>query len=191
MIEHDITDHYPVLAIINCDAASKGNKSHKFARCIVNFNENDFVNDLKQKIATFIPKIFEILENNLNEVFNEFYFLISSTIDAHAPLKKPSRKQNRLKNKPWITKGLLASIKRKQAMHKTHYVNGSRVAQLLYKNYCNVLTKTKTIAKNFITIKSLANIILILKKHGIFCELYCLQNLLPRCLTVSLLTMLQ
>ena len=41
----------------------------------------------------------------------------------------------------------MTSIKKKQAMHKTYYVNGSRVAQLLYKNYCNVLTKTKTIAK--------------------------------------------
>ena len=58
-----------------------------------------------------------------------FYSLITSTIDAHAFLKKLSRKQNRLKNKPWITKGLLTSIKKKQAMHKTHYVNSSRVAQ--------------------------------------------------------------
>ena len=32
-------------------------------------------------------------------------------------------------------------------MHKTHYVNGLHVAQLLYKNYCNVSTKTKTTAK--------------------------------------------
>ena len=132
MIDHDITDHYPVLAIVHCVAASKGNKSQKFSRSFVNFNENDFVNDLTQKIETFIPKIFEILENNLNEVFNEFYSLFTSTIDAHAPLKKLSRKQNCLKNKPRIIKGLLTSIKKKQSMHKTHYVNGSREAQLLY-----------------------------------------------------------
>ena len=55
--------------------------------------------------------------------------------------------KNVQKTKPWITKGFLTSIKKKQAMHKTQYVNGSRVAQLLYKNYCNVLTKTKNIAK--------------------------------------------
>ena len=42
----------------------------------------------------------------------------------------------------------MTSIKKKQPMHKTHCVNNSRVAhQLLYENYCNVLTITKTIAK--------------------------------------------
>ena len=64
-------------------------------------------------------------------VFNEFYFLTTPTINA-APPKKLSRKQKRLKNKPWITKGHLTSIKKKQAMHSTHYVNGLLVVQLQY-----------------------------------------------------------
>ena len=95
MIDYDITDHYPVLAIVYCDAALKKNKPHKFSRSFVNFNEKDYINDLLLKIEMFIPKILEISENNLNEIFNEFYSLIISTIDAHAPSKKLSRKQKR------------------------------------------------------------------------------------------------
>ena len=97
VIDYDIADHYPVLGIVHCDAASKGNKPHKFSRSFVNFNEQDFINDLQLKIEIFIPKIFEISVSNLNEVFNRFRSLISSTIDAHAPFKKLSRKQKPFK----------------------------------------------------------------------------------------------
>ena len=90
VIDYDVTDHYLVLPNVHCDAASKGNQPHKFSGSFVNFNEKHFINDLQLKIKIFTPKIFEISENNLNEVFNEFYSLITSTIDAHAPLEKLS-----------------------------------------------------------------------------------------------------
>ena len=85
----------------------------------------------------------------------------------------------------------MTSIKKKQAMHKTHYVNGLRVAQLLYKNYCNVLTKTKTIAKKLYYYQKLSEYHNNPKKTWDILQLYCLENLLSRCLTVSLLTMPQ
>ena len=90
-----------------------------------------------------------ITESNINDMFDSFYSLLTSTINAHAPLKKLTRKQKRLKNKPCITKGLLISIKRKQKMHKTHYINGSSVAKQCYnyKMYCNVSRKIKNLAK--------------------------------------------
>ena len=127
------------------------------------------MNDLELKIEIIIPKIFEVSENNLNEVCSEFYSLFTSAIDAHGPLTKLSQKQKRLKNKPWITKGLLTSIKKKQAMHRTHYVNGSRVAQLVYETYCNVLTKPKTIAKKLYYHQKLGEYHNNSKKRGIFC----------------------
>ena len=88
-----------------------------------------------------------ITESNINDIFDSFYYLFTSTINAHAPLKKLTRKQKRLKNKPWFTKGLWISIQRKQKMHKTHYINGFSVAKQCYKKYCNVLTKIKNLAK--------------------------------------------
>ena len=41
-----------------------------------------------------------ITKNNINDVFDEFYSLITKTISNHAPLKKLSRKQKRLKSNP-------------------------------------------------------------------------------------------
>ena len=95
VIDYDVTGHYLVLPIVHCDAPSKGNQPHKFSGSLVNFNEKHFINDLQLKIKIFTPKIFEISENNLNEVFKEFYSLITSSIDAHAPVEKLSRKQKK------------------------------------------------------------------------------------------------
>ena len=69
------------------------------------------------------------------------------TIDMHAPVVKYSRKQMRLHRKPWIAKGLLVSIKRKQKMHKSHYVKENSCEKYYYKLYSNLLTRVKKLAK--------------------------------------------
>ena len=94
-----------------------------------------------------MPKILTISENNVDNIFNEIYLLITSTIDTHAPFKKLSRKQRRLRSKPWIAKGLLISIKKKQKLHRTHYILGSINEKLYYKKFSNLLTKGKNLAK--------------------------------------------
>ena len=78
-----------------------------------------------------------ITKNNINDVFDEFYSLITKTISNHAPLKKLSRKQKRLKSNPWMTKGLITSIKKKQKMHKTHFVQGTSVNKFYYHHKLN------------------------------------------------------
>ena len=88
-----------------------------------------------------------ITENNINDVFVEFYSLITKTISNHVPLKKLSRKQKRLKSNPWMTKGLITSIKKKQKMHNIHFIQGTSVNILYYKKYSNILTRLKNLAK--------------------------------------------
>ena len=110
VVDYDITDHYPVVALVNNKSIHK-NVQPKFARSFAKFNNDSFNNDLQKK--SFMPKILAISENNVDDIFNEFYLLITSTMNTHALLKKLSRKQRRLRSKPWITKGLLFSIKKK------------------------------------------------------------------------------
>ena len=173
VVDYDITDHYPVMALVNNKLNHK-NIQPKFARSFAKFNSDSFNNDFQKRINRFVPKILIISENNVDDIFNEFYLLITSTIDTHAPLKKLSRKQRRLGSKPWITKRLLISIKKKQKLHKTHYIFGSINEKLYYKKYSNLLTKVKNLAKNFTIIKNWATTATILKKHKKFCAHYCL-----------------
>ena len=127
VFDYDITDHYPVAALIDRNLAPKRSESI-LVRSFTKSDCSNFNNDLFTKLDNFMSKINAITESNINDIFNSFYSLLTSIINAHAPLKKLTRKQKRLKNKPWITKGLLIATKRKQKMHKTHYINGSSVA---------------------------------------------------------------
>ena len=146
VVDYDITHLYLVMALVNNESIHK-NAQPKFARSLAKVNSDSYNNDFQKRINSFLPKILTISENNLDDIFNEFYLLITSTIDTHAPLKKLSRKQRRLRSKPWISKGLLISIKKKQKLYKTHYNFGSINEKLYYKKYSNLLTKVKNLAK--------------------------------------------
>ena len=148
VIDYDITDHYPVMAIINRNVTSYPSQPI-FIRSFNKFNSSNFINDLQLRLDNFFPQMNTITKNNINDVFDEFYSLITKTISNHAPLKKLSRKQKRLKSNPWMTKGLITPIKKKQKMHKTHFVQGTSVNKLYYKKYSNILTRLKDLAKRF------------------------------------------
>ena len=120
VFDYDITDHYPVATLINRNLAPKPSESI-LVRSFTKFDCNNFNNDLFTKLNNFMSNINAITESNINDIFDSFYSLLTSTINAHAPLKKLTRKQKRLKSKPWITKGLLISIKETEDARNTLY----------------------------------------------------------------------
>ena len=59
-----------------------------------------------------------------HEVFDQFINLFLSTVKKHAPLKKASRREKKLKSKPWLTPSLIKSIRYKNKLFKNimrHY----------------------------------------------------------------------
>ena len=52
--------------------------------------------------------------------------IIEKTIDKHAPLERMSRKQQKLAEKPWITKGILTSKRKRNSMFRIHYITGNQ-----------------------------------------------------------------
>ena len=146
VVDHSITDHFPIMAIIERKFVTK-NTSQKFVRSFRNFDPVKYNNDLQSQFNQFLPQLYTETENDFNNKFDKFYSIIKLTIENHAPLKKLSRKQQRLENKPWIIKSLLISIKKKQKMHKTHYIFGLPSEKKYYKLYSNTLTRVKNLAK--------------------------------------------
>ena len=74
---------------------------------------------------------------------------ILAVINLHAPLENATRKQKRLFQKPWITKGLITSIidKHKQRLYRTHFLKGNSSERQFYKKYANKLTRLKNLSK--------------------------------------------
>ena len=50
-------------------------------------------------------------------------------------------------SKPWITKGIFVSIRKKQKLYVTHYLKGKEIQKIFYKTYANKLTILKTFSK--------------------------------------------
>ena len=63
--------------------------------------------------------------SSLDQHFNHLVSAMSEVIEKHAPLQTASRKQKRMQNKPWLTKGLLVSIKNKQILYKKFFLSNN------------------------------------------------------------------
>ena len=121
-IEHDtlsgnitttISDHFAQFLILK-------NLSHK--------------QDLKKDIKNDYEKLFEnkihfesdwkstlqLRENDPSTSSDIFITTIKNVIIKHAPLKKLSTKENKNLYKPWTTKGILTSIKKKNQLNKKY-----------------------------------------------------------------------
>ena len=80
---------------------------------------------------------------SLEQAFQEFVDAVKNVVDKYAPVKIASRKQNRLNKKPWITRGLVISIRKKQKLFVTHFLKGGDSQKSFYKQYANKLNKLK------------------------------------------------
>ena len=118
-----------------------------FYRDKSNFQADSYSQDLENNLYDFEDHYSSLTVHNFNDAFNEFTAVISGTIDTHAPLKPLSRKQRRLKSKPWLTKAICVSIHKEQSMFKSHFINGDSAEKSFFKKYSNRLTKIKTLSK--------------------------------------------
>ena len=55
-----------------------------------------------------------------NYSFDKFIEIVNSVLDKHMPWKKMNKKDFKLETKPWITPGILLSIKRRDKLLKKY-----------------------------------------------------------------------
>ena len=142
-----ISDHLPSFVIIpNSNQHHLPKKNNIFRRNYKNFDQENFLLDLLNIDWT---NTLEIQNNDPNRSFDSFYQTIESILDVYAPLKKVSNKDHKRKYKPWITNGIISSIKRRNKLFST-YVNCKNLnikheLHISYKNlrnYIQILIKS-------------------------------------------------
>ena len=77
---------------------------------------------MDKSVNKFVHGTDKLTEFNFDATSDAFVSVVHSVIENHAPLKRLSRKEQKLKRKPWITKDIYAMIRRKNIMHKSHYI---------------------------------------------------------------------
>ena len=81
-----------------------------YQRNYSNFDSNSFRGDIS------IQK----WDNNfadVNDQFNDFYKRLDSTVERHDPLKKLSKKDMKLKSKPWLTPAIINLINNRNKLY--------------------------------------------------------------------------
>ena len=108
-----ISDHMPNFLILQEFKKSELRVKYK-KRDYSKFNEFAFNSDLNnENIAQAI-----INSNNVNGKYDIFQKHLERTMEKHAPLKNLSKKETELKLNPWLTKGILKSIRVKTKYYK-------------------------------------------------------------------------
>ena len=146
-----LSGHYPIFCKIGKPIPAPSFKKSKdpanYFRDKSKFNPEDYNLDLSLALSNLFEKTPEINSQTFDTAFNKFIKTVKDIIDIHAPLKSYSPRQKRLKRKPWITKGILVSIRKKNSMFKSYFINGNVAQKHLFKTYTNKLTEIKVLSK--------------------------------------------
>ena len=103
-------------------------------RDYTNFSEQSFRDDVS-------IQMFQKEFVNVNDQFVDFFFKLDGCVNRHAPLKKLTNKEFKLKQKPWITSKILKmiAIKNKLFNRKKRQPNNDNIKRLynIFRNRVN------------------------------------------------------
>ena len=117
ILTYGISDHLPAFCCLRMKPIKKQDK--KLTRDMKNFNKTNFWNDINMLVST---------NNNVQDdeldpekAIDKFLDGFAEIVNLRALLHPQTRKKTRLKTKPWITKSILKSIQKQNAMFKQCY----------------------------------------------------------------------
>ena len=137
-ITFSISDHFPQFCILNIFEKKQKIKTVKYGRSYKHFNHDEFKNELN---AIDWKVLF--CNKNCDDSFSIFYKTIDELLDEMAPVRRLSKKEINLLTRPWITNGILKSIKDRDRTHKSYLKenNGDKKKEIyqLYKTKRNLI----------------------------------------------------
>ena len=139
----DISDHFPVFAITSKMKPLCNKLAHYYVRDMNKFDLEILLEQLNYRLDIVHNASIE----SEHEQFSQFISTFFEVIDAHVPLRKATRKEKRLKLKPWITRSILKSISIKNKLFRLAHKENDRSNLFKYKTYRNALNRTIKEAK--------------------------------------------
>ena len=145
-----ISDHYFQFSQVNILYSSDNKNSVKYARNYRNFNNREFSEELSKVNWS------DVINNNndTNESYKLFYYKIEKLLDEMAPYRKVTKNELRLEQRPWITRGILVSMRKRDKLFKSMArekdPNIKSEITMSYKLYRNlIVTLLKQSKKNY------------------------------------------
>jgi len=143
IVLHDISDHYPIYLTVS-KARLKRDVKQRYFKDTSNVNIIAFDRDLHE-ILDSLPMRYS--EWNVNEKFDFIARSMKSLADTHMPVRKYTRREYKLKLKPWITQGIISSIKHRHYLFRVYKISKLLTDFETCKQFRNRLTHVKDLAK--------------------------------------------
>ena len=142
-IVYDLTDHLSNFLIIN-SFNNLPNKIKMYKRDYSNFSETAFI----QECQTVNWDETAPPDSDPSHMFDSLYTKLSEIIDAHIPIKQLSRRELKIKSKPWITPAIKTSIQIKNKLYKKFLKTKSSYYHTKFKYYRNKINHLLKVSKN-------------------------------------------
>ncbi len=144
IIMTDLSDHFPIFVSTDLDVPKKAKvNDHVYVRQCTSQNIEIFKKELSD-----VNWNEECNCGNANEAYSRFINKFNTIFDKCVPLKKKTSGKRNIKPKsPWITFGLLKSIRRKDVLYKKSLRKPSDTNIAKYKQYRNKLNSLLRTAK--------------------------------------------
>ena len=138
----DLSDHFPNFISIKdsrFDLKTKRKTQHKQVRQLKPNNIYGFKNSLSLVNWSFV-----LDDDDPENSYSNFLQKTTSLLDIHCPVKTIKISNRKTPRKPWITQGLLKSIKTKDKLYKK-YINKptteNKIKYTKYRNHLNILLR--------------------------------------------------
>ena len=139
---NDISDHLPIISVFANEVMSKKTLEEVVSQNFSNVNQETFARRLNQVDWTNVMND----SGDPNESFSNFLSECNSHFEACFPLKKVKR-NNQIPQAPWISYGLLVSVRKKNKFYKQLVSEPNLARSETYKAYKNKLNHLIRIAK--------------------------------------------
>ena len=111
-ITSTISDHFTQFCALNMENKKENPSRHKIGRSYKNFNHDEFKNELRN---IRWPDLF--YEKSCEEQISIFLAQTNRLLDEMAPVRKLTKKEINLRQTPWLTNGILKSMKSRDKLH--------------------------------------------------------------------------
>ena len=143
-----VSDHLPQFLVSHYEKSSIEQSHNIKVRNMKNFVEEDFIEDIKKLDWT---QLLNTSRDDINHSFDTFISILNTLLDKHAPFKTMNKKELKLQQKPWISKGILCSIRKRDIIfRKLKKATKQTVKSNLhakYKNYRNQIVLLTRLSK--------------------------------------------
>ena len=142
----DLSDYYGIFTIVPKIKCQKNNAlANHQERDMTQFNLDEFLKCLHLRLSP----MFEVNTMPVNELADSFLATFTEVVDQFAPKRNASRKERKIRSKPWISRGLLKSIQTRNRLFKQLLRNrDNSILSSKYKTYRNTLNRLLRRAKS-------------------------------------------